>query len=171
MTNVYMPQVHGNAAIAGQGEPQPMNRSAFWFAFAWLKLLGDRAKLMRADDRLVEAAQLHAEWLAPRLDNTASNHIGAGGSMPNQRVRAAGFRLLDWHLDGNTVESLVRTWEDIDEDMPGIVYRLMQHEAHHDHLWGIGWFSGHIVYGIGAAAEPSGSWTFVVDCCPPEQVT
>lgn len=167
---VYLPAIHNNAPVAGQGAPCGMTPRAAEFAHEWMLLLGDRANRMTCHPLLVECAQMHAEFLARREDTQPSMHIGEFGTTPNMRVRAAGYRLLGWHLDGNTVESCTRTWENLDDNMDGVVTSLMAHEAHHDHLWGIGWYEPSTVYGVGAASEPSGSTYFVVDACPPEEV-
>lgn len=165
---LHLPQVFGNAPVTGQS-PR-MSPNALAFVVAWMERLGDRAAIMRVDERLVRAAQDHAEYLANRVDTQPSMHIGRNVSTPNMRVRAAGYALLGWHLDGNTVESCTRTWANLDEDMLEVVTSLMAHEAHREHMNGLNWYSGHTVYGVGAASEPSGSTYFVVDACPPPEI-
>ena len=116
------------------------------FTSAWLGLYGERAKDMRYDARLAKAAQTQAEWLAVN-DFVEDPHIGANGSTANQRVRAAGYPLPRWYGNGNTVESVTRSWDAPDEAATD----LAAHAAHHDHMLSIGWFATHTVYGIGHA--------------------
>lgn len=154
-----LPLAYGNAVTA-QGDTR-MTPAALAFAEVWLARLGDRAARMVCDDRLVVCAQQHAEFLAERTpaEQRQSMHVGRGGTTPNQRVRMAGYRLLAWHGNKNTVESCTRSWDALAETVDD----LMASPSHHDHLWGVGWYAEHTVWGIGAAAE-----YFVVVICPRE---
>lgn len=118
------------------------------FTAAWLSLLGDRAATMRYDARLAHAAQQQADWLAVNDFDERDPHVGAGGSTANQRVRAAGYPLPAWHGNGNTVESVTRSWDAPDE----AARDLAAHDTHHDHVLGLGWYAEHTVWGIGQRA-------------------
>jgi len=141
----YFPRIAQPHAIAGEGSA---DSPLALFTAAWLALYGEREKVMRHDARLAEAAQQHAEYLAQRSDTNISMHIGRNGSTANQRVRDAGYPLPAWHGNGNTVESVTRSWDAPDE----AARDLAAHASHHDHMLSIGWFATHTAYGIGHAA-------------------
>lgn len=140
----YLPRIAQSHAVAGEGSA---DSPLAVFTAAWLALYGDRAARMRYDSRLAQAAQTQAEWLAVN-DFADDPHVGANGSTANERVRATGYPLPRWHGNGNTVESVTRSWDD-----PAEAARdLAAHAGHRDHLLSIGWFAGHTVWGIGQSA-------------------
>lgn len=162
MSNVYLPQVYANDAIAGQGEPHLMNAAALAFAVAWLGLLGERRARMRCDSRLVAAAQLHADYLAQRTGDALqmSMHRGEGGSFANERVAASGYRLpANYDAQANNVESCARNGA----DPATVAITLAAHEGHRQHMLGLGGFEGHVVWGCGAAGDD-----YVILICPEE---
>lgn len=157
--NLFLPSVYGNPALVV--EPAA-NEKVVIFAFSWWLALGDRAKAMHRDDRLMAVAGAHAEFLSRRTGETLaqSMHIGLGGSTPNERVRAGGYRLPDHYRQvGNSVESCASNWQ-------GPTYaldRLIASPSHRAHMLGEGGFASHTVYGIGNAKD-----YWVVITCPPE---
>lgn len=168
--NLYLPHIARLGYIldplAGEDKCN-MNYTAIEFARAWLRELGDRAYIMRCDERLVRCAQDHAVFLAGRVDISPSMHIGQGGSYANQRVVEAGYPLPDWELKKNYVESCSFTWKD-----PGnAAISLMNHDGpHEDHMKGIGsFYSKSTVYGVGAQRETGGNTYFVFVACPPQE--
>jgi hypothetical protein len=166
--------IFGLPYVMGEGGhwafPCGMTAEATSFAFQWLAYLGERAKLMKCDDRLVNAAQGQADFLATYLGDDPPHHIGAGGSTANQRVRASGYKLPSGQGDDNTVESMTHVWLDPATQMDRIVGDLMAHEGHHDHLWGIGFWEPNVFYGVGFAKDTElGGWYFVIEICPPEE--
>lgn len=146
MSRLFMPSLYGNAEVEGQtGLPCGMNQQAALFASWWMHYLGERAKLMSCDERLVRAAQKQADWLSLNDFEEGDPHVGEGGSTANQRVRIEGFPLPEWHKDGNTVESAAHSWD----DLPELVADLMAHDTHHDHLWGLKFYKDSVFYGVG----------------------
>lgn len=138
----FLPRIAQAHAVAGEGSA---DSPLAVFVAAWLALLGERAATMRYDARLAQAAQQQAEWLAVH-DFADDPHVGAGGSSANERVRAAGYRLPSyWPARGNQVESVTRSWDAPDE----AARDLAAHDAHRDHVLGLGWFAGHTVWGCG----------------------
>ena len=137
-----------------------MKGEAATFAELWLRAMGDRGEAMRCNEKLVQAAQNHADYLAERDDNRVSMHVGRNGSTPNQRVRATGYRLPDAHGDNNTVESACRTPRG-----PAQALRLLlDSKPHRAHLLREGFFAGHVAFGVGYAGP---KW-FVIVTAPPE---
>lgn len=143
-----LPRIYGNAPQAA-GE-RPMNDRAARFAVAWMDLLGDRARDLILDDRLVTAAQEHANYLASRADTLPSMHIGRNGSKANARVLAAGYPLPShYEPDTNNVESCSRSWHD-----PATTAKLLAaHDTHVDHMMFLGGFSYHTHWGVGSAGN------------------
>lgn len=159
----YLPQVYGQAAIAGQGEPHRMNGAALAFAVAWLGLLHERRALMRCDSRLVAAAQLHAGYLNSRTGDALqmSMHRGEGGSFANERVLASGYRLPSYYeAQANNVESCARNGA----DPATVAITLAAHEGHRQHMLGLDGFEGHVVWGVGCAGAD-----YVCLVCPEER--
>lgn len=175
-SRVLLPQVYGMTTVTGQGNTNArayasMNERAKDFAEAWLMLLGDGAApaggermfKMVCDTRLVQCAQLHAEYLASRTGDQLlmSMHRGRDGSYANQRVLASGYKLpSDWPAQANYVESVARDGRDPGE----VAISLAAHEGHRQHLLGIDGFEGHVVYGVGAAGDD-----YVCVICPPPE--
>lgn len=159
-----LPWLHSGAAdigVTGEGELCGMNGAAAHFAALWLGVLGERAKRMRCDARLVEIAQHHADYLIGRVGDELqqSMHYGRGGITPNQRVRDGGYHLPDWHGGGNTVESCVRS----SPDAAGALDILLASPSHRLHLMGEGFWDASVVYGIGQTGT---DWVVLI--CPPE---
>lgn len=139
-----------------------MNGPAARFAALWMALLGERAKLMRCDDRLVICAQNHAKYLIGRSGEQLqpSMHVGLGGTLPNKRVRQAGYRLRDWYPDdANHVECAYRGEPEPSEALTA----FMNSEHHRPALMGEGFFEDAVFYGVGTVGTD-----FVVLVCPPE---
>lgn len=145
-----------------------MTALAAEFAGLWAARQGHRIPLLRCDARLVAVAQAHAAYLDSRVGEAlqVNMHIGAGGSTANQRVRAGGYALLDWHKDGNTCESCGRMYADdkhpelyAAQELAG----LLASPEHHDHLMGVGFWEPSVIYGIG---QVGGDWVVII--CPPE---
>lgn len=151
----YLPVIGNGPTIEGQGDDDMALEFMFW----WLLRLGDRASVMEVDTRLITAAQQQADWLAANDFDKDNPHKGIDGTMPNERVRMAGYALPAWHGDGNTVESVTRTWD----DFPEIVDDLMAHETHRDHMFCRGFWEPNTRYGIGCSDN-----YFVIITCPPE---
>lgn len=158
----YLPNIRNELAAV-----QGMNSNAVSFTDAWMQVLGARAKSMRVDERLVKVANDHALYLSQRTpeeiealpDDGHGSHVGRGNSTPNQRVEAAGYRLPEWHGDGNTVEFNVRTHKG-----PLRALELyMGSDAHRPALMGEDFWEPATVYGIGFVGS---DWVFI--CCPPE---
>jgi hypothetical protein len=147
----FLPSVHGSDKTQA-------------FVDAWLQRLGARANLMRPDVRLMRAAGLHAEFLASLGDDLDGSAHFAGGSSPNARVRAQGYRLPDFYPnDNNNCESWARNWEGPDN----AVERLFLSEWHRPMMAGErvnDWFwEPQVVYGVGQAGND-----YIVLACPPE---
>lgn len=157
MRHSYLPAIRSDNVVA-QGDCG-METNAARFAAWWLYRLGDKRDEMVCDSRLVQAAQQQANWLAANDFDEDDPHLGEGGSTPNQRVRATGYKLLDWHKNGNTVESATRSWDEINE----VVDDLMAHDTHHDHMWLKGFWRNSTVYGVGNRGQ-----YFVCVTAPPE---
>lgn len=139
-----------------------MNLLSYNFSVIWMKALGDRASLMRCDNRLVVAAQKQTEFLAHRLGDAMqqSMHIGPSGNMPNDRVRAEGYSLPDWFPSRtNNVESAVVISNVPQEALDS----LFASPEHYNHLTGQGWFESETVYGIGNTER-----FWIIDIAPPE---
>lgn len=146
----YLPTVHGNPDVT----------PARQFAAAWMLALGERAKIMTRDDRLTKCAGDHADYLAQRqgAEIQQSMHIGSGGSLPDQRVRTAGYALPDhWH--SNHVESCATHTG----GPQAALDMLLDSPGHRAHLLGIGGFEGHRVWGVGNERS-----YYVVICAPGE---
>lgn len=146
MSRVLLPQVHGNATVGAQG----MNANAAAFVIYWLHMLGDRANDMVQDNRLVTAAQLHADYLH-EFDIRQFRHVGRGGSTANQRARAQGYRLPDWYpVVGNQIESI---GEEIDGGPEQAMQDLIDSPLHTEHVMRRGWWAKYAqpVYGVGWA--------------------
>lgn len=146
-----------------------MNQRSIAFVEAWLSLLGDRAKILHCDERLVQCAQDHASYLNSRTEEeiaalagvSHAMHRSRDGRLSNRRVRDAGYHLPDYYPDDkNSVESCARN-----DAVPDIAAKqLAEHTEHHDHLYGIGsFFSKQTVYGVGNAGD---DWVILI--CPPE---
>lgn len=162
MTQVFLPQVLGNATVAAQGE-HTMSPRAQAFADAWLSLLSpERRTLMRYDSRLAMCAQMHAQYLAQRTGDQLlqSMHIGLLGSYSNWRVVASGYDLpSEYSPFKNNVESCARD----SDDPAAVAVRLAGHEPHRSHMLGINGFEDRTVWAVGNAAD---DWVFLA--CPPE---
>jgi len=141
--------------------PCGMNGRAERFAALWLAMLGERAQNMRCDARLVEAAQDHASFLAEDIygETRVSMHTGRSDSTPNQRVGWTGYKLPDWHGNGNTVESVALVYDEATVALE----MLLSSDAHRPHLLGEGFYEASTVYGIG---QVGGYWVVLI--CPPE---
>lgn len=99
MTETFLPTVHG-AGVQGQSDNVQL------FVDAWMAALGDRAAIMQPDARLMTCAQDHASFLANREDMRPSMHIGKGGSTPNQRLIASGYKPPSfWKPERNNCEA------------------------------------------------------------------
>lgn len=161
--NLYLPDIHGNINVTIEGEGE-MNDRAQAFANAWFALLPpERQKLMRYDYRLGAAAQAHAIYLSNRVGDQLlqSMHVGIGGSMPNGRVRAMGYRLPKEYAENkNNVESCARDGR----DPATVAVSLANHEPHKSHMLGIDGFSDRTVWGCGSAG-----FDYVIVICPPEE--
>lgn len=165
---LYLPQIANEPDILAQGYYAGMTLRAYRFAVAWLGLLGERAKIMQVDERLVKCATDHAEFLHSRTpeeiearkDAKAAMHMSRDGTMSNARVVNAGYRLPEWWpLDKNSVEACARDWHD-----PAIVaVSLAHHDAHHDIMFGIGFWEPSVVWGAGCAGDD-----YCIVICPPE---
>lgn len=93
---LHLPAVYGNPDVT----------PARQFVTAWMLALGERAAIMRQDDRLTNCARIHANYLANREDMTPSMHIGANNSTPNQRLIASGYRPPSfWKPERNNCEA------------------------------------------------------------------
>lgn len=139
-----------------------MTSGADHFVALWLALLGPRAGQMHCDARLVATAQKQAEWLIARTPDQLqqSMHIGPGGNRANQRVRAGGYNLLDWHGDDNTVECVCGGFEEAADAL----HSFMQSDHHRPALMGEDFWQDSVVYGVGQVGS-----VWVVLVCPPEQ--
>lgn len=154
-----LPQVYGNDDAEGA------KTAIVEFVRLWMDAIGNRAEDMHADWRLIACAAQHAAYLASRTeaqiealaDDGHGSHVGMDGSTPNQRVRAAGYRLPDWHGDGNTVEFNTRTHR----GPARALELLLGSDAHGPALRGEGWYVGHVMYGVGHAGH---DWVVLV--CP-----
>lgn len=163
MTKTFLPAIHSNAPVTGQGE---MDARAEAFAEAWLALLPEaRRNIMRFDSRLAACAQSHAEYLAQRTGDELlqSMHRGEGGSYPNSRVIAAGYMLPSgpngYDPFKNNVESCARD----SRDSATVAVSLANHEPHRQHMLGLPGFEDRTVWGIGVSGD---DWVFLA--CPPE---
>lgn len=157
--NTYLPFVAHDAQASKAAE----------FVRLWLaELLEERRALMRPDARLFACAQAHAEYLASRTpeqiaalpDDGHGSHVGRNGTTPNQRVRAAGYRLPAWHGDGNTVEFNTRTYRGAARALA----LLLGSDAHRPALLGQGFWGPAIYYGFGQAGDD-----YVTLFCPEEE--
>lgn len=160
--NTWLPHVPNESHATGTAIPCVMQTHAWLMARAWMALLGERAKRMRCDERLVRVAQAHAEYLAGRIGEQLleSMHVGAGGTLSNERVRAGGYRLPSWYPQrGNHVESCARH----NDDPATVIAALAAHHGHREHLLGLGGYENHTVYGVGHWEH---DW--VVLACPEE---
>lgn len=153
MTKIFLPAIHSNAPVVGQG----MSANAMIFAVAWMEALDERAEYMLLDDRLVTAAMLHAIYLdsrtpaeiAERANVSHASHYGRDWSMSNDRVLDAGYKLpREYERGHNNVESCARNPDPIDA-----LNRLLASEFHGPHLRGEGNFSPQIFWGVGNCGD------------------
>lgn len=150
-----LPQVYKDAPVTPTAE----------FIRLWMQAIGERALLMRPDSRLAKCASDHAAYLASRTeaqiealaDDGHGSHVGIDGSTPNQRVRAAGYKLPVWHGDGNTVEFNTRTHR----GPARALELLLGSDAHGPALRGEDGWQEATVYGVGHAGH---DWVVLV--CP-----
>lgn len=147
---IYLPNVHGEPRCS-------MNVMADIFAQTWMILLDDKSKDMFCDERLVRAAQKQAEFLADNDFQYPHPHLGENGSTANQRAEAEGYR-LPWRNDSNNIESAVHGWRG--PEMSAI--SLATHDTHIPHMMRQGWFSNHVVWGVGAAKSNLDTGEFYV---------
>jgi hypothetical protein len=161
MPVTFLPQVHGNPdVIQGQSD------NAQTFIDAWLARLGERAKLMQPDLRLMRCAQEHATWLAQRQgeEMQKSLHIGKDNSTSNQRVAASGYKLPGfWDLANNNCEACA-----VHHDGPvEALQLLLDSPAHRPLVLGekvSDWFwHHHVTWGLGVTPP-----FYVLICAPPE---
>lgn len=152
----------GTLPVSGTGDLCGMNGPASRFAALWLALMGERGKQMRCDERLVAVAQAHAEYLINRKGEelAQSMHIGRGGTTPNQRVRQGGYRLPEFHKDGNTVECCLRG----SADPPVALEQLLASDKHRPAMMGEDFWEPSIYFGVGQVGT---DWVVLV--CPPEE--
>lgn len=145
-----MPKVFIASVKKSSGQPDlcGLNPRAAEFAQAWLGLLDNRAKIMHCDPRLVRCAQDHAVFLDSRTGEQLkqSMHIGKNGSTANQRVRAANYKLPEWHGDGNTVECCARSGQ----PPAAVAVSLAAHDSHRDPMMGIGFWELSLIWGVGS---------------------
>lgn len=149
----HLPFVANEPSVTTQGNEYGLTARAYLFAMAWLQLLSDeRRALLQFDERLVRAAQEHAEYLDSRtgLQLLESMHLGRDGSWSNGRVMEAGYRLPRGYSSvKNNVESCSR-----DSDEPAnVALRLAGHEPHRSHMLGLDGFVDRVVWGIGNAGD------------------
>lgn len=141
-----------------------LNQASYIFSQLWLARLGERAKRMYCDPRIVIAAQKHAVYLNSRTGDTIlqSMHIGQNGTMPNDRLRAEGYKLPDYYPthDNNVESCALESPGEVPED---VLQLLFNSPTHYNHLTGQGWFKDHIVWGIGHVGL-----YWVIDIAPPE---
>lgn len=161
MHETFLPTIKGNPdVISGQSD------DAATFISAWMARLGERAKLMVRDDRLVRCAQQHATWLAQRQgeDMQKSLHIGKDGTTPNTRVTRAGYKIPSWwDWENNNCEACA-----VHHDGPlAALDMLIASPAHRPLLLGEranDWFwHRHTVWGVGVTAP-----FYVLVVAPPE---
>lgn len=163
MSKALLPYIANSSAdVTAQERRCGLNSGARRFESLWMGVLGTRGAEMRCDDRLVAVAQRHADYLDGRVgvELDQNMHVGAGGSTPNQRVRAGGYALLDWHLDGNTVESATRA----SGDAAYALVLFLHSPPHYTHLMCLGFYVESTVYGIGFRGR---DWVVLI-CPPPE---
>lgn len=136
------------------------------FISAWLTALGERAKLMLSDDRLVNAAMQHAIYLDSRTPEEIeerknvdhASHYGRDWSTAHERVRRSGYALPEnYPIQGNSIESNARNPDPVDA-----LNRLLESEFHGPHLRGEGGYSGQVVFGVGNAGND-----YVILTAPP----
>lgn len=149
---LHLPSIYNEfAAIEG------MSPNAATFADAWMQALGERAFLMRVDERLVRAAELHAAYLDSRTEQEIAerdhiphaSHYGRDWSTANERVRRAGYALPDYYpKQGNNVESNARNLDPIDA-----LNRLLDSEFHGPHLRGEGGYARQVYWGCGNVGD------------------
>lgn len=139
------------------------------FISLWMRQLSGRADKMVLDDRLMVAAQRHAEYLDSRTPeqiaalpkNGHGSHTGANNSTPNQRVRAEGYRLPEWHGNGNTVEFNARTHK----GAKAALELLLNSQYHRPGLMGEGFWEPATHIGVGHFGN---DW--VVIAAPAEEI-
>lgn len=160
MPKIFLPSLHNDEPeLEPVILPCGMNPVAWEWTQHWLARLGSRAKKMKCNERLVDAAQSHAEWLSKNYSKERSMHIGKDGSKANQRARRAGYRLSSQYGDSNTIESASKT----SKGPAKSVENLFNSPAHKKHLTGDGWYENSTVYGIGAAGN-----IYIALVSPPE---
>lgn len=156
LADIYIPYVPTRKRLADKCGMYP---EAAEFVMLWLNHPEQRRTGVKCDNRLVKAAQAHAEWLAQQRTEGAWQggfpdlHIGEGGSTANERIRAQGYDLpeVGYEERGNQVESIsIRNPEVVGVD--GILAALLASEAHRVHLLGDGpFFEGQTRIGVGFA--------------------
>lgn len=155
MSTLYMPFLQRGKAVT---PPAPTDRDTAWrdeFIRIWLAWPGNLRTGMQRNDKLMQAAQAHAEELHYRQavlgEIDTSMHIGLNGSTANERVRRAGYRLSDGYMDvGNQVESVGVCWEG-PQRMMEIFATSPTHAAH---LLGLHeWFAEQTCYGVGVSGD------------------
>lgn len=151
MTKTFLPSIHNNAPVAGQGEPMPIES-----ALALLIMAHDdqQRQAMVWHPILEEVARAHCVDMATRR---YEGHTDPDGLGPNYRVRQAGYRLPEWYaddLDSNNVESLQWGGDgDLDHAFPS----WLGSAPHKTHILGLdSFYTAQTNYGVGCA-KVSGS--------------
>lgn len=132
----------------------PDVQAAAEFVQLWLTAPWQQRRDCEPDQRLMAAAQQHADWLAA---HNAATHVGKDGLNANDRVRAAGYKLPEWYPAGeNNIESIAVDWEGPVKWLK----RLHDSPYHYDHLSGCNaFFWQQTRYGVGVSA---GAWLVLV---------
>jgi hypothetical protein len=169
MTKTFIPAVYGPTAPPEPPKIGTMTVLAYDLSVLWMEKLGNRKHRMQVDERLVKAAQKHAEYLVGRTEEQMNDHPHRGrhGSWANQRVEREGYHLpKHYPMEANHVESAVSGDQGKGEfeSLATFALRTLLDSPHHfQHIMGMGFFEPHTRYGVGQAGSQ-----FVIVTAPPE---
>lgn len=125
--NVFIPVV---SVAPAKTFPCGLNQKSYELTQALIHYLSQERPVIICDEKLVKAAQAHAEDMAR---NDYLEHENLYGMTPNERVREAGYALPDFYVGrGNNLESIAGGTETAQETLE----LLVNSTDHVDHILG-----------------------------------
>lgn len=152
---VYLPQVHGNATVEGEGEHVLNSTEQALCALAESHPEQGRAT-MHLHPLLSRVARAHCLDMATRR---YAGHTNPEGYGPNHRVTVAGYALPNWYgddPDANNIESLQWGGDgNLDHGWPA----WLSSEKHRLHILGsLDFYKKQTNYGVGFVQLEGSAW-------------